>query len=146
MADAQKVRLATASDLTQVVELLGQLSPLNGAWPRHRLELLLDEILHDDKHHLFVYDVGGKIVGEGMVMIRLNLSHGGRAVAYAENIVVDQSYRGQGIGAQLMAKIAETAKKHHCYKLLLDCSEQNVPFYQKLGFEITFEKNMRMDF
>ena len=36
---------------------------------------------------------------------------------------------------RLIAALVDHAKKIGCYKVILDCSEENVAFYQKGGFE-----------
>jgi glucosamine-phosphate N-acetyltransferase len=36
------------------------------------------------------------------------------------------------------------AKKKNCYKVILDCSEKNIPFYKKIGFK-EHDISMRYD-
>ena len=38
------------------------------------------------------------------------------------------------MGHLLMRKLAEVSKDAGCYKVILDCSEDNVEFYEKCGF------------
>ena len=102
-------------------------------------------MVYYDKYYLLVYEIDGQIIGEVMLLIRLNLSHGGKSVGYIENLVVDKAYRGKGVGRKLMETASEKAKLSQCYKLILDCSDHNVPIYEKLGFSLTDEKNMRID-
>lgn len=47
--------------------------------------------------------------------------------------MVDSSYRGLRLGLRVIESLIETAKESGCYKVILDCSEDNVPFYEKCG-------------
>lgn len=40
-----------------------------------------------------------------------------------------------GIGQKIVEKLTELAKKKNCYKIILDCKETNIPFYEKIGFQ-----------
>jgi len=59
-------------------------------------------------------------------------------VAHLSEIVVGQSWRGQGIGGRLMACFEEMARRAGCHKLSLRTLEgsPSVRFYQRLGYEV----------
>lgn len=48
------------------------------------------------------------------------------------NVVVDEKYKGQGIGKKLINKILESSDK---VTYILRADPDNVDFYKKLGFE-----------
>ena len=56
-----------------------------------------------------------------------------------EDVYVDESCRGQGIGSKLVNQIIELAKESNCYKLIAT-SRTSRPqvhkFYQRLGFTL----------
>lgn len=57
--------------------------------------------------------------------------------AFMENIFVDESARGQGIGTALIQEVIRTAKEHGCYKLICTSRHQNQrvhELYHKVGF------------
>ncbi len=58
---------------------------------------------------------------------------------YIEDLVVDQSYRRQGIGSQLVLKLLEAARKMNMGEVILACHpdrhEAN-EMYRKLGFTL----------
>jgi len=35
----------------------------------------------------------------------------------------------------IINKLTEYAKEQECYKVILDCAEKNVKFYEKCGYE-----------
>ena len=53
-----------------------------------------------------------------------------------EDVVIDNSMRGTGMGKILMDFIKDYSHKMSCYKIILDCSEHNIGFYEKCGFKI----------
>ncbi len=46
---------------------------------------------------------------------------------------MDAAARGRRLGARLIEAAADAAKAAGCYKVILDCSESNVAFYEKCG-------------
>jgi glucosamine-phosphate N-acetyltransferase len=39
------------------------------------------------------------------------------------------------VGKLLLAALTDLARQRGCYKVILDCSEDNVEFYTKCGFK-----------
>ena len=68
---------------------------------------------------------------------------------YISVIVVDQSYRNQGIGALMLSEATQIAKHKGCNKVVLDVNHENVvalSLYKKFGFKETSEyQAMRFD-
>lgn len=73
------------------------------------------------------------IVASITIFIEEKLIHNFGKVAHIEDVVVDNSVRGVGLGRRLL----ELAKLEcgGCYKIILDCSNENVEFYRKCGYE-----------
>ncbi len=64
-----------------------------------------------------------------------------------EDVFVEESARGQGVGTQMMQAIIAEAKKQQCYKLILQSRYKNTrahELYIRLGF-VDHGKNFRMD-
>ena len=53
--------------------------------------------------------------------------------AIVEDVIIDQSLRGKGIGRVMMEQILDRLK--HVEEIILFCAEERVPFYTRLGFE-----------
>jgi GNAT superfamily N-acetyltransferase len=78
-----------------------------------------------------------KPVGTFCMIICDNLGHAGQKFAVVENVVVDPSCQGQGIGKVLMEAAMEEAARQGCYKLMLSSNEKRTDahrFYDHLGF------------
>ena len=52
-----------------------------------------------------------------------------------EDIIIDPRYQGKGIGKKLLDYLIKKSREKKCYKIILNCSEKNIGFYQKLGFD-----------
>ncbi len=86
--------------------------------------------------HTFVaVDFSSKeIIGTASVIIEPKFSNDFRPAAHLEDVAVLKSHQGTGIGKKLVEYIIGFAKKNNCYKIILDCDEKVVKFYNKLGF------------
>lgn len=56
-----------------------------------------------------------------------------KQVGHIEDVVVDAAARGQRLGQRLVDALVAAAKAAGCYKVILDCAEHNVAFYEKCG-------------
>ncbi len=58
-------------------------------------------------------------------------------VAYVDTLWVDETYRGKGLGANLLEEAEITAKEKGCYLIHLDTFDfQAKEFYEKQGYEV----------
>jgi glucosamine-phosphate N-acetyltransferase len=78
-----------------------------------------------------------KVVGAGTVWFEPKFIHSCSNVAHIEDVVVDINYRSQKIGKQIIDSLVANAKNNNCYKVILNCSEKNIGFYEKCGFTET---------
>ena len=58
-----------------------------------------------------------------------------RTLGLIEDVAVNENYRGKGIGKKLVDKLIEIASEKGCDKTVLNSSEKNSEFYEKIGFE-----------
>lgn len=98
----------------------------------------IKSILHIQEHGLIyvAYTVeNGKffIHGTATLLYETKLIHGGKKVGHIEDVVVSPNYRDQGIAKQLISSLTQMASET-CYKVILSCPEELVPFYEKCHF------------
>ena len=55
-------------------------------------------------------------------------------MGHIEDIVTHTDYRGLNLGKLVIETLKYIGKQVGCYKIILDCSEKNIPFYKKCGF------------
>ena len=85
-------------------------------------------------HNIFVYLNGNKkVIGMITLIIEQKFIHRGKCVGHIEDFVVDEMYRGNGIGKKMLDYCKEYAKRNNCYKIILDCDDNMRVFYEKSG-------------
>lgn len=97
-----------------------------------------DQIDFMHRHNIYTFVVVKefeKIVGIGSVFIEPKLIHNISFVGHIEDIVVDKEWRGQNIGKQIIEHLTRFAEGKGCYKIILDCAENNVKFYENCGYK-----------
>lgn len=139
------IRRAKIEDLEGFLSLLYQLSPSKDEEITEKQKEIFKTILANDNQAILIYENGGKLIGTATVLKRENLTHRGNPAGYIENVVVDEKYRGKGIGQELVAKGVELAKGWNCYKIILTCKPELAEFYGKSGFKEFGEIAMRRD-
>ena len=78
-----------------------------------------------------------RIVGAGSVIIEMKFNRQAQGKAgHIEDIVVDKSQRGKNLGLRIIQLLKQIAWANDCYKIVLDCADYNVPFYNKCGFYV----------
>jgi glucosamine-phosphate N-acetyltransferase len=65
-------------------------------------------------------------------------------VAQIEDVVVNSLCQGCCVGKTLVTELKIRAKRLNAYKVVLNCNQDNIPFYKKLGFRQA-EGQMRLD-
>ena len=80
-----------------------------------------------------------------LISITINkLIRGGNRIGLIEDVAVDENMGSRGTGKALIEKLKEKAVERGCYKTILNCSEDNIPFYEKCDFYLN-EVQMRWD-
>jgi glucosamine-phosphate N-acetyltransferase len=103
---------------------------------RENAETILRDITSHPSCKIFVaVKNDGEIVGSNTLLIEQKFIHNGGKVAHIEDVVTKKGYEGLGIGTALVGESLKFAIQMKCYKVILDCSEDNVPFYKKIGFD-----------
>jgi glucosamine-phosphate N-acetyltransferase len=123
--------------------ILNQLSPAKD-WEMLEFASLWQTYLDNQHITTLVAEKYEKIIATGSVLIEQKFLRGGGKVGHIEDIVVDNRSREKGVGKAIVDELVDIAKDRGCYKAILNCSNENVPFYIKCGFRLT-ENEMRID-
>jgi len=91
----------------------------------------------------FFVKIDGKEVGRAFLYILNNDLHK-KPFGFLEDVYVNESLRGQGIGSQLLDKVINEAKISGCYKIVAT-SRYSRPTVHKLYERIGF-KNQGVEF
>ena len=96
---------------------------------------IIRKIISNPDHIIHVAEIDGKIVGSTTLLIEQKFIHDGGRVGHIEDVVVSKKYEGRGIGMKLVVTLLEKAKEMNCYKTILDCKDELIPFYERIGFK-----------
>jgi len=86
-----------------------------------------------------------QVVGAATIFIEQKFINKGGKVGHIEDVAVRKNYQGKGIGQKIIKALVLFAKKEGCYKTILDCQDDLIPFYEKAGFK-RHSNAMRYDY
>ena len=75
-----------------------------------------------------------KIVGTAKLLVERKFHNNFSKMGHIEDVVVIEEYRGKWFGNLLMKKLIEIGKEKGCYKIVINCNQENVEYYKKLEF------------
>jgi glucosamine-phosphate N-acetyltransferase len=134
--DLQKGFFKTMSNLTEVGEIHRDVE---------RAKNILGIIKSHPFHKIFVaVKDDGEVIGSATLLIEQKFVHNGGKIGHIEDVATRKEYEGKGVGSALVRLSLKFAKEENCYKVILNCSKENIPFYKKLGFK-EHEISMRYD-
>ncbi len=140
-------------DVVQKDNVLALLSQLTRVTDKNNKEITTDEyksffsnipnnhliyVLYSEKNEISENE---ELIGLGTLFIEKKLIHGGKSVGHIEDIVIDHKFRGKSYGKKMIDFLIQKARELKCYKVILNCDEKNVGFYERLGFK---QKNVEM--
>lgn len=155
------VRRAKAEDIPRILELLVQVDMVHhngrpdlfkGPATKYS-EKELEELLQDDGTPVFVYvDENGIVAGHAFCVHKQVI--GDHVLTdvrtlYIDDVCVDESYRGKGVGRALYEHVLEYAREQKFYNVTLNvwsCNPGAMKFYESMGLrpqKICMEKILR---
>jgi len=138
-----KIRLIRESDLNHgFIECLEELGKTQA-----KLSDMLVTLKQRKKHGIKTFVVEDKgsarIIASASLILEPKFRYTEKC-GHLEDVCVAKAHQGKGVGKKLISHVVQYAKKKKCYKVILNCNDQNLPFYTKLGF-IKHENGLRID-
>lgn len=84
-----------------------------------------------NKPYIVVIKIDNVIIGAGSLYKLYKLHN--NPVGQIEDVMITEKYRGKGYGKQIIDHLVDIGKKD-CYKVILNCLDKNIGFYEKCGF------------
>ena len=89
----------------------------------------------DPKDYIIaVIELDEVIIATGTLLIEHKVHNNLKNMGHIEDVIVNEQYQKQGLGSKLITYLIDRAKKNNCYKVVLNCNEKSVGFYQRFGF------------
>ena len=141
------IRPAENRDIPDVLNLLVQVNLVHhngrpdlfkGPATKYNAEEL-KAIFADGSRPVFVYDVGGRVLGYAFCVFQQHV--GSQLMTdiktlYIDDLCVDENQRGQHIGTKLYEHVLAFARQSGCYNVTLNvwsCNPSALRFYEKCG-------------
>ncbi|MEV1319628.1 GNAT family N-acetyltransferase [Micromonospora arborensis] len=130
-------RTARPGDFAQIIRLYRQLNPDDPVLDDGSDAAAFQQILGSPGLRLFVLELDGVVVATTYLNVIPNLSRSASPYAVIENVVVEESRRGTGLGRRIMADTLQAAWDAGCYKAMLMTGSRTPAthaFYRACGF------------
>jgi len=141
------IRKARYEDVLSIVKLLAhdslgkQRESYQEPLPEHYYTAFTD-IDNDKNNYLMVVEDNNKIIGTFQLTIITYLTYQGGKRGQIEGVRIDEQYRGQGIGKQMIQWGINKSREIGCHLVQLTMDKkrfETIEFYKKLGFTASHE-------
>ena len=124
-------RILSKNDYEQYFQLINEFRSTN-----YTKEQFIHFLEEENKNiHIWVLEVNNELIASGTILYETKLIHNISLYAHIEDIIVSAKYRKKGYGLTLLTELVSVCKKNNSYKILLDCQEELIKFYEKSGFK-----------
>lgn len=135
------IRIAGKSDIPQVISLMNQLFEMEEGVTinEHHQEAGLQLLIDHPHAAVIVAKQNDQVIGMCTIQSMISTAEGG-LTGWIEDMVVDQTIRAGGIGAQVLKYAEQWGKEQGFTRIQLMCDENNTPgksFYKKYHWEKT---------
>lgn len=133
------IREAKESDLLTIVKLTLELIEAMGNTEGIDVKLITENcrnLLSEANSYILVAEIGGIIVGFVNFTTRKTILHRGLS-GLIDELIIDKSYRGKGIGRQLLSSAIEKSRQLGCCEVEVSTEKTNIKareFYIQCGF------------
>jgi ribosomal protein S18 acetylase RimI-like enzyme len=135
------IRDAKEKDVQAMSALLEQLFAIEQDFKVDRDKQFrgLQRLLETPRTKILVAEIEGRVIGMVTMQILISTAEGG-PVGLIEDLVVDETLRGQGIGEQLLNRMERWSQQQGLIRLQLLADRANtqaLKFYRKRGWIVT---------
>lgn len=137
------IRKATPNDMPQVLDLIRELAVFEKE--PDAVVITADDLVRDGfgdhpLFHCYVAEIDQRIVGIALYYYRYSTWKG--KTLHLEDLIVQESYRGTGIGHQLYKEIIHQGQRDQVRRIewaVLDWNTPAIDFYTKTGAKVLSE-------
>ncbi|CAI2187535.1 6322_t:CDS:2 [Funneliformis geosporum] len=74
-----------------------------------------------------------RVIGTGAIFVEHKFIFNAGRVGHIEDVAIDTNHQGKHFGSSIVQALKYIGVKIGCVKAILDCSVENIPFYEKCG-------------
>lgn len=133
------IREARGSDLLTIRKLTLELIGAMGNTEGIDIKLIAENcqnFLNEANSHILLAEIEDVVVGFINFTTRKTISHRGLS-GLIDELIVAKSYRGKGVGKQLLSSVIEKSRQLGCCEVEVSTEETNIKareFYRQCGF------------
>ncbi|HEX7603039.1 MAG TPA: GNAT family N-acetyltransferase [Polyangiaceae bacterium] len=142
------IRRAREDDLPEVVRMFaipdeGNRKDESPAQPLDPCYAAALRTMADDPNNgLYVAEVDGRVAGAFQLTFIQHVAYRGGLALQIENVIVDPTCRGRGVGDAMMRWAIDRARERRCFRVQLTSNKRRTRahrFYERLGFVASHE-------
>jgi len=84
---------------------------------------------------IWIIELNNKLIATATIIYEYKFIHNISICAHVEDVCVSKNFRGNNYGKILVNHMINEAIMKGCYKVILDCDDNNSEFYRKCGLE-----------
>jgi len=127
-------RELNVNDYEQFLRLINDFRQTN--FTEEQFKEILKNFEKDQTTKIFVIEKDSNLIATATLIIEQKFIYNLSKLAHIEDVCVKKEMRKQGYGKLIINKIIDEAKKIGCYKITLDCSNENISFYKLSNFAV----------
>lgn len=128
-----------------VLETLDSLKPGTSNVDRNLAKKRFNELINTN-FKIFVALCRKEVVSTIALIIDPKFINNLDIVGYIEDVAIKENFKHKGIEFALLWHGLDYAKKCGCYKTILNCEEDVVPFYETIGMKIALNAKGNREF
>tara|TARA_B100000161_G_C33240601_1_gene276845 strand:- start:46 stop:513 length:468 start_codon:yes stop_codon:yes gene_type:complete len=82
--------------------------------------------------HIYIMMKNNDIIGSGSLVVENKIIHGFGKVGHIEDVVIEKSQQNKCYGKMLLNHLIKKGKEFNCYKVVLNCDDDKIGFYEKI--------------
>lgn len=129
LQNTMSFRKVTAEDSSAYQSIISEFRPTSFTEQQFRDTLAFIHL----NGAIWVYEEEGVFLATGTILYERKFIQNICTYAHIEDICVRATHRRRGLGKALMTHLIQQCRD--CYKLTLDCANENIPFYESCGLE-----------
>lgn len=111
-----------------------------------KMQKQFKKLEHNDTHIILSAVMRGHVIGSVMGIVCEDIYGDCRPFLVLENMIVEKSFRNQGVGNALFAELEKLAKAQNCTQIILVTEADRTEacnFYESMGFDPVINKGYK---
>jgi glucosamine-phosphate N-acetyltransferase len=128
------IRELIKDDYIQYLNIMYEFTNYKYELSKEEFEKHIDEMESNKLKKILIITKDDELIGAGTIFKMVKLHN--NPIGQIEDVIITEKFRNYGFGKILIKYLIEIGlKEFKCYKVILNCLEKNIGFYERCGFE-----------